>query len=238
MKNLDSWNVQWICCVMQSQISLKHLAIFALKFPLRWWRIWSSLNALRGVVWNTETEFLFQSISACHFNKYVHLLLCRYLYLQSDIMNIQPILCLNATQEHIRTLSEKAEQCNCNWTIRELAVSVTTANSLQTARLMKMWLRSLNSMHTSLCGPIKKTFSLSHMKERTQLEECSGWSDKGDSREGNTACFTHAHYRPNIKQRVHPNYKKTYFSQMSSHQVWVRIWKHHLFISVVMHPIF
>ena len=38
-------------------------------------------------------------------------------------------------------------------------------------------------MHTSLCGAIKKTFSLSHMKDVAQLEECSGGSDGGDAAE-------------------------------------------------------
>lgn len=38
-------------------------------------------------------------------------------------------------------------------------------------------------MHTSLCGAIKKTLSLSHMKDMAQLEECSGRSAEGGTAE-------------------------------------------------------
>ncbi len=95
--------------------------------------------------------------------------------------------------------------------IWRFAVSITAAHSLQNARLMRMWFRSLNAKHTSLCGAIKKTFLLSHMKDMAQLEECGGRSDEGHK----AVCSTCAPHNPNVKWLVRPNYKKLWCNAAS-----------------------
>lgn len=51
---------------------------------------------------------------------------------------------------------------------------------------MRMWLNSLDAIHTGLLyGAIKKKkiFSLLHMKDMAQMEECSGSSEEGHTAE-------------------------------------------------------
>lgn len=55
--------------------------------------------------------------------------------------------------------------------VKRRAGSLTTARPPQNENFM--WLRGLVMLLSSLCGVIK-AFSLSHMKDRTQLEERTG----------------------------------------------------------------
>lgn len=70
---------------------------------------------------------------------------------------------------------------------------------------MRMWLNSLDAIHTSLLyGAIKRKeiFSLFHMKDVAQMEECSGRSEEGHTAEREILSVLHVVFSFSIIKTV------------------------------------
>lgn len=122
---------------------------------------------------------------------------------------------------------------HCNQTIWRLAVSITAAHSLQNARLTRMWLRSLNTMDTSLCGAIKKPSCYHTWKTLDNWRNAAVGLTKETQQSG-----LHVLLRAYVKQSVLQNCKNWTFHLilvMSSHAVSVSMFRLSLILKIIDH---